>query len=1196
MKVSSSMEKYKSDKKIRSLMADGDKIINGHYEYSLIVLGKTGSGKSTLMNLMLNYENLYLSEDDSGNIIYCVNNITGTPSIGNKISSETSIPVKLVKFCDKLQTDVYYWDCPGFCDTNGPIQDIPNAYYIHNIFKKSTNVKLIVVVSDGEFFYSRSIDIQKLLKTLSNMFNSIDSIVNSLIFVINRAEPQRNIKHISTRLLKFMESDTFSQSEKKILQHLINNQKQIVLLPRPVSILDKMKNDLLNESVSQINFGVDILTNQTIDDESKMYVINLFDSSKKVFNDLFIKLCEESGKHNCSDVILDQIECFHENYETRINFITDLILSSNLLHQLSNPDLFSDIVYNYAHRYGNSISNITNHIDFYNKLSDCNLAEIEYTCKLELEILKSNIVNDKINFVKNSKKIIIDVIENLSNKICSRLIKIWNTLMNEFDLANFNKFYELSEFIEKCSNFKTNFDCISVYIDNTLIKSLIDNITLINKITDDYKIKTKIEKNIADKINDIATKIVEIDRKNSIIEGKICALIDEIFVSVCIIIKNSLDNDLIRHKTVIDKINYIVSNNTCIHDTFKEFILLTEYDIKKYEYCCDTIIKFTTITGSKFIFFENFVSKIKTFNETLISKYERLSKDIYIKTLSDTIKIFSDIKNIINSKSIDDNCRIFTKDFLENCVSKLCNDNVFDVILEIQQILDIDDLTEKNIYIVLHTNILKLKDYSNCDNYILKNEWQYMLISLINNFTFEGKQLNKITKCLKKMIKKLKKHFIDEKSNFNVAIENNKLFLDFLVYLKKILSIKSKPNHIHDLIINYNQPIIKNMCKINKLKTCNQSVDYYSTEFLRDIDYLTNDIEKNMYKLKNIQDNRYNFSHDLIKSIKFPQIQIRKSREEIVISCSFVTIKEIMKQVRPDIKNIILIVLHTLKIDQSVVLPGVNLIILSSIIEFTDNIEINLSGTNCKKNHNVLLKDDGSDGLPGYPGSNSGSLFMYAETIHNMDNVVFKVGGGQGGNGSNGSNGSDGSNGKDATKNFYKSDKLCEVNHGITKTNKSYNRIKTLYGFTGENGGNGGKGGAGGLGGHPGIVQVYQSTKKIKDLVGTTKNGKDGNPGKAGKGGKDGNHLICYVWNIHCVQHSEISKVNTHAAPGKIPKVTNSFGIENPGQMFDITNIVKSAIDEYNNFIEYAKKYKEHNRHYGSDLENFLSGIKKINQ
>ena len=100
---------------------------------NLILIGVTGAGKSTVVNYLAGKQ-LEAIEDkyeDDEYYIEVSDAIKGI-EIGKGKSSCTKMPARWIS-----NKKVAYWDCPGFSDTEGPVQDITNAYYISKLFNKS---------------------------------------------------------------------------------------------------------------------------------------------------------------------------------------------------------------------------------------------------------------------------------------------------------------------------------------------------------------------------------------------------------------------------------------------------------------------------------------------------------------------------------------------------------------------------------------------------------------------------------------------------------------------------------------------------------------------------------------------------------------------------------------------------------------------------------------------------------------------------------------------------------------------------------------------------------------------------------------------------------------------------------------------------------------------------------------------------
>ena len=114
---------------------------------SILIIGDTGSGKSTLINGLIE-KNLFSYTIKKGMkktfAIDLKNNQEGA-KIGATAISETTVPKR---YSDK--NNILYWDCPGFEDTKGAEQDICNAFCIKRLFENSKEVKVVLVLSKSQ--------------------------------------------------------------------------------------------------------------------------------------------------------------------------------------------------------------------------------------------------------------------------------------------------------------------------------------------------------------------------------------------------------------------------------------------------------------------------------------------------------------------------------------------------------------------------------------------------------------------------------------------------------------------------------------------------------------------------------------------------------------------------------------------------------------------------------------------------------------------------------------------------------------------------------------------------------------------------------------------------------------------------------------------------------------------------------------
>ncbi|KAF0530318.1 50S ribosome-binding GTPase [Gigaspora margarita] len=105
-------------------------------EKAIIIIGDTGEGKSTLLNYLTGVP-LFSRDDDFGDYIIYTETSDGI-DINDRSISQTTLPL-----CRGI-----YWDCPGFGDTRGPVQNIINAYSIYKLVKNTKKLKVVVVASE----------------------------------------------------------------------------------------------------------------------------------------------------------------------------------------------------------------------------------------------------------------------------------------------------------------------------------------------------------------------------------------------------------------------------------------------------------------------------------------------------------------------------------------------------------------------------------------------------------------------------------------------------------------------------------------------------------------------------------------------------------------------------------------------------------------------------------------------------------------------------------------------------------------------------------------------------------------------------------------------------------------------------------------------------------------------------------------
>ncbi|CAG8506914.1 7934_t:CDS:1 [Cetraspora pellucida] len=238
-------------------------------ENAIIIIGKTGEGKSTLLGYLTGIP-LFSKEDEFGDYIIKSDNSNGI-IISDSAVSQTSLPI-----CREV-----YWDCPGFEDTGGPVQNIVNAYSIYKLVKSVKKLKILLVISESTIKDTRKIEFLNIINYLGETFKNIDELVQGLCLVITKSDKldTRKVSNCFHRILEeYDNQESFSQSKRKILNFLSSSESQIVFFNAPhqkdqkISDTDKI---LILESIEKISYLENLEPSILLDDKSKLYINDL---------------------------------------------------------------------------------------------------------------------------------------------------------------------------------------------------------------------------------------------------------------------------------------------------------------------------------------------------------------------------------------------------------------------------------------------------------------------------------------------------------------------------------------------------------------------------------------------------------------------------------------------------------------------------------------------------------------------------------------------------------------------------------------------------------------------------------------------------------------------------------------------------------------------------------------------------------
>lgn len=326
---------------ISRLIAEGNDEIQVDGEKAILLLGNTGSGKSTVAHLLSNRKLQPIYDDETG--IYKLDAVDPLDSI--RISHNKTAETKIPNKCKITDQQLVVWDCPGFNDTD-IVQEIANSFYISKLISTSKQLKFVLVASESDIDNNRGVNFVSLVDQLVNNFKTITSLKTSVSLVISHATAGRKVIHLKKSVEKILEENkSLSTDTKEMIEYLL---KSVHLFHKPTS------EDILPDSelLSAINSSTDFVlndkvgANMALSTKAKHYAEKLLVTSSNNLTQVLDTL--NNAIKDCNNCLtIDNNNIFVKSYDQFYKWLPDNIQKLKTIYTTKYYDKKYDSVHGF---------------------------------------------------------------------------------------------------------------------------------------------------------------------------------------------------------------------------------------------------------------------------------------------------------------------------------------------------------------------------------------------------------------------------------------------------------------------------------------------------------------------------------------------------------------------------------------------------------------------------------------------------------------------------------------------------------------------------------------------------------------------------------------------------------------------------------------------------------------------------------
>ncbi len=246
------------------------------YEEVVIFLGKTGVGKSTLINYLAGRKiKAKWKDTEQSEIVLDMENPIKGIKIGHDHVSSTFFPFPYKDTYNKI----VYFDCPGLEDTRGAVREIINAKLIRDVITNTKKVKFVITVTEAGL--SDRMHIDELISTINSLQSyagDFEKFKDGMLLVVTHSYRAGGDgkAFVRNKINDILDKVTLSEYQKNFLEFIRDGQKYQLTFKAPTDekdINDTEKNkiiDALTQKIQPINNEENYIPEKDIGHESNI--------------------------------------------------------------------------------------------------------------------------------------------------------------------------------------------------------------------------------------------------------------------------------------------------------------------------------------------------------------------------------------------------------------------------------------------------------------------------------------------------------------------------------------------------------------------------------------------------------------------------------------------------------------------------------------------------------------------------------------------------------------------------------------------------------------------------------------------------------------------------------------------------------------------------------------------------------------